>query len=104
MLCGHYNRKYGAALARVRYLHAVHLFQKRIIIYYCYGYARNNKRNHSYTSFTLSRTRSSPDRSLNIYTLYSSSGVSAIVKFFHLSDKISTGNFLFEIQLKFIVL
>jgi len=53
MLCGHYNRKYGAALARARYLHAVRLFQKRIIIYYCYGYARNNKRNHWYTLYSF---------------------------------------------------
>lgn len=88
MPCGHYNRKYGAALARVRYLHAVRLFQKRIIIYYYYGYAQNNKHNRWYTCFTLSRTRSSPDRSLNTYAIYSSSDTSRVVKFFHLSDKI----------------
>lgn len=89
MLCGHYNRKYGAALVRVRYLYAVRLFQKRIIIYYYYGYARNNKCNHWYTRFTLSRTRSSPDQSLNTYTLhYSSSYASVVVKFCSFSDKI----------------
>lgn len=29
MLCGHYNRKYGAARYSVRYPHAVHLYFKR---------------------------------------------------------------------------
>lgn len=62
MLCGHYNRKYGAS-SPVRNLPGTHLFQKRIIIYYYIGSELNNNRPRA----TLPRTRSSFDRSLNTY-------------------------------------
>lgn len=62
MLCGHYNRKYGAP-GPVRNPPGTHLFQKRIIIYYYTGYERNNNRPRA----ALPRTRSSFDRSLNTY-------------------------------------
>lgn len=62
MLCGHYNRKYGAP-GPVRNPPGTHLFQKRIIIYYYTGYERNNNRPRAF----LPRIRSSFDRSLNTY-------------------------------------
>lgn len=96
MLCGHYNRKYEAGthphvmLCRSCSVRCVStcqppIFQKRIIIYYYYEYARND--NSAGTCFTLPGTRSSPDRSLNTYAFHLSSASSS-VNLFSFLDKI----------------